>query len=123
MGARSIMPAAQLPDRRDVFQGIPLSALLAESAGARLPVSLVPLIDRDHEVAVVVTLLRDPSVRLLTLTGPGGVGKTRLPSRPRRLSRSLDVSPCREAQDRNMPTWTRQRQKGLRKGNAMPHRP
>jgi predicted ATPase len=78
MRARTIMPVVQRPDRRDVFQGISLSAPLPDSAGARLPVSLTPLIDRDREVAAVVGLLRDPGVRLMTLTGPGGVGKTRL---------------------------------------------
>jgi predicted ATPase/DNA-binding CsgD family transcriptional regulator len=43
-----------------------------------LPAQLTPLIGRKHEVASVSNLLRHPEVRLVTLTGPGGVGKTRL---------------------------------------------
>jgi len=43
-----------------------------------LPVQLTPLIGRDRELAEVATLLRDKGVRLLTLTGTGGTGKTRL---------------------------------------------
>ena len=37
-----------------------------------------PLIGRQAELAVVLELLDDPSVRLVTLTGRSGVGKTRL---------------------------------------------
>ncbi|MDQ3693399.1 MAG: LuxR C-terminal-related transcriptional regulator [Chloroflexota bacterium] len=44
----------------------------------RLPEPLSSLVGRDAEVARLVALLDDPAVRLLTLTGPGGIGKTRL---------------------------------------------
>ena len=45
---------------------------------ANLPVPPNALIGRRRELAQIVERIRDEEVRLLTLTGPGGAGKTRL---------------------------------------------
>ena len=43
-----------------------------------LPVPATPLVGRDDDAAAVSDLVRAEGVRLVTLTGPGGVGKSRL---------------------------------------------
>ena len=40
--------------------------------------ALTPFLGRSQDMTEIGTLLADPSCRLLTLTGPGGIGKTRL---------------------------------------------
>ncbi|GEM_PF-6154862 len=40
-----------------------------------LPAQLTPLIGREQEVAAVCALLHHPHVRLVTLTGAGGIGQ------------------------------------------------
>lgn len=62
--AVAVRPAASVAPRVDV--------------AARLPVSFTSLVGRDAEVARACALLGRPEVRLVTFTGPGGVGKTRL---------------------------------------------
>jgi hypothetical protein len=47
-------------------------------AARSLPVTSTSLIGREDDIAAVTRLLRTPEVRLVTLTGPGGIGKTRL---------------------------------------------
>jgi predicted ATPase/class 3 adenylate cyclase/DNA-binding CsgD family transcriptional regulator len=54
----------------------PLKTL--DSRPNNLPIQLTPLIGREKEVLAVQNLLQREDVRLVTLTGPGGTGKTRL---------------------------------------------
>ena len=46
--------------------------------GFDLPAQPTPFINRVNELGMIATLLADPTCRLLTLLGPGGIGKTRL---------------------------------------------
>ncbi len=72
-----------------------------------LPVPLTSFIGREREIVALGALLRDPGTRLVTLTGVGGVGKTRLAIRTAtELSAEdhftdgvvyVDLAPVREA--------------------------
>src|SRR5262245_391267 len=54
------------------------SAVDELSAAAVLPLQLTSLVGRERDVELLQQWLADPNVRLITLIGPGGVGKTRL---------------------------------------------
>ena len=58
----------------------PAPAVAAENRPPRrsLPTPSTTLLGRDNDIAELSSLLESPDVRLVTLTGPGGIGKTRL---------------------------------------------
>jgi len=84
--ARGELPLQRLPQPRSegslqVSYPSSLSTpTLANPKNARhkVPIPPTPLIGREHEVANITALLKKAECRLLTLTGTGGIGKTRL---------------------------------------------
>jgi len=72
-------PSLQELERAILRQDAGLAAPAAPTRSTRpLPVPPTPLVGRRLELAAVSALFRDESARLVTLTGPGGAGKTRL---------------------------------------------
>jgi predicted ATPase/DNA-binding XRE family transcriptional regulator len=54
------------------------ASLMTQAQQLLLPAALTPLIGRADAIERIAELFHQPTVRLVTLTGPGGVGKTRL---------------------------------------------
>jgi predicted ATPase/DNA-binding SARP family transcriptional activator len=72
-------PALQELERAILRQEPSLAAPAARERSTKpLPVPPTPLVGRRLELAAVSALFRDEGARLVTLTGPGGTGKTRL---------------------------------------------
>jgi len=65
---------------------------LAPVPRKNFPSRLTPFVGREAELAEIARLLQDPDCRLLTLVGPGGVGKTRLALEA--MARQADLCPA-----------------------------
>jgi predicted ATPase/DNA-binding XRE family transcriptional regulator len=63
------------PDAAEAFRAAAIPA--DQASHSTIPEPLTPLVDREEDVQAVSALL-ESGARLVTLTGPGGVGKTRL---------------------------------------------
>ena len=68
--------ARELAAIRDRFAERPVRQ--AEPRRANLPVQRTGFVGREKEIAAAKEMLLRPDVRLVTVTGPGGIGKTRL---------------------------------------------
>lgn len=73
--------------RGDIAEPPPAAAQpSAASVHYNLPAQSTSFIGRDAQLEMLINLLIDPAVHLITVTGPGGIGKTRLAQEAARRS-------------------------------------
>ena len=95
-----------LPDDEE-----PGTAKAEDPSRVGLPIPPTPLVGREQEQEAALALLDQPGVRLLTLLGPGGVGKTRLGLAVAAATARFDVTafvdlaPLRDADARLLSHW------------------
>jgi predicted ATPase/DNA-binding winged helix-turn-helix (wHTH) protein len=71
-------PANEVAVSRDLISAKLTKEVMTRSASLPLPQQRTGFVGREREVAAVKELLLRQDVRLVTVTGPGGIGKTRL---------------------------------------------
>jgi predicted ATPase/tRNA A-37 threonylcarbamoyl transferase component Bud32 len=78
MAREPVFRYATVRDVLRALQGGPAAPLPRPTLKETLPAEVTPFLGRTREVAAAAALLRRRGARLLSLTGPGGTGKTRL---------------------------------------------
>ena len=100
--ARRLADALSVADSdRENFLFVALGRMDASEGGLRLnprwkssncghiPIPPTGLVGREREMERLLTAFRNPGIRVITLTGPGGIGKTRLAAEAAIASRSI----------------------------------
>jgi len=72
------LPVTSLGEAKPASSTPPTALPIFDLSSSNLPTILTPLLGRDNEVVALTNLLTRSDVRLVTLIGPPGVGKTRL---------------------------------------------
>ena len=112
---------AALPSARNIAYGAEPSPKFYNN----LPAPTTPLIGREAETAAALKLLEREDVRLVTLTGPGGTGKTRLALKVgaeavERFTHGVCFVSLAEVTDPGLVLTTIALQMGLREGSGQP---
>ncbi|GLY41898.1 hypothetical protein Amsp01_079210 [Amycolatopsis sp. NBRC 101858] len=77
-GALGLTPEQHAAFTRSARTAPPPDTRRQRTARPMLPAPVSSIVGRSDDLAAVLRLVRDPAVRLVTITGTGGVGKTRL---------------------------------------------
>ncbi len=106
-------------------KSLPTSPMTETLIEVNLPVQPTPFIGRDRELREVCELFKREDVRLLTLTGPGGTGKTRLSLQAANQLQALFSSgiffiPLAEFRNPEMIVSKIAQQLGIREGGSQP---
>jgi Mrp family chromosome partitioning ATPase len=110
----------QIDHREHLERSVTASPAIDAIPGVPLPPTR--LVGRDHDIEALITLLTDSSTRLLTVTGPGGVGKTHLSLSlaallAPRFSNGVIFVPLASVRDPNMVLPEIARALGVREGS------
>ena len=73
-----VQSASQESSEATSAPALPVSSSIPAPRQSNLPAAVTPFLGRERELSDLARLLADPKVRLLSVIGPGGMGKTRL---------------------------------------------
>ena len=107
------------PSDQPQTSSVPLRPLARPGrAASALPLPLTSLVGREREAAAVAALLRRPDVRLVTLSGPGGIGQQHDHEQVREAERTRLALEDEAHQEEERQVHQRAAQHGFQQGGA-----